>query len=68
VLLLGYCIVAEIGCNWYPHHINIFPLSKKYTSKSTEGAIIVFNKLKKIEVDFRATIADSLKMDTAKVA
>ena len=27
--VLTHCIVAEAGCNWYLHDINIFPLTKK---------------------------------------
>jgi hypothetical protein len=33
VLPLGYCVVAEAGCNWYLHDINIFLLSKKLNQK-----------------------------------
>jgi hypothetical protein len=29
VLLLGYYVVVEAGCNWYLNDINVFPLSKK---------------------------------------
>jgi hypothetical protein len=38
VLPLGYCVVADAGCNWYLHDINIFPLSKKCRNLSNESS------------------------------
>jgi hypothetical protein len=31
--VFGYFFGVEAGCNCYLHDIDIFPLSKKYTSK-----------------------------------
>jgi hypothetical protein len=28
VLLIGHCVVADAGCNWYLRDINIFHVSK----------------------------------------
>ena len=33
---LGYCVVAEAGCNLYLRDINIYSLSKKYIIMSLE--------------------------------